>query len=201
MLTLGGTESVFATGPLLPFLAQAIESASQVASSSQPNDIDAERQTNDVDAGRQPKYDLVDPFDNEEEYLGVDDENMYDVTVPITITVIEQPDFPTIIEGEDNMDEAELMQHIQEEAEVADFDPLQYNIAHDPEKPDIRVGALFPDIVAFRKTIRHHVVIADFDFANVRTDQCKFINECADETCPWRIYISRLCDEPIIMVC
>jgi hypothetical protein len=35
------------------------------------------------------------------------------------------------------MDKAEVIQHIQEEAEVADLDPLQYNIAHDPENPDI----------------------------------------------------------------
>jgi hypothetical protein len=41
---------------------------------------------NDVDAADQSEYDLADPFDNKEEYVGVDDENMYDVTMPITIT-------------------------------------------------------------------------------------------------------------------
>ncbi|KAI5009560.1 hypothetical protein ZWY2020_011697 [Hordeum vulgare] len=125
------------------------DDARMLASSSQPNHVDVERQTNDVDGDQESEYSLADPFDNEEEYIGVDDENMYDVTVPITITT--QPEAPTIIdEGDDNMDEAVVMQHIQEEAEIADFDPLQYRIAHDPEKPDIRVGALFPDTVALR---------------------------------------------------
>lgn len=188
-------------GPLLPLLVQGIEcSTSQLASSSQPNHVDVERQTNDVDGDQESEYSLADPFDNEEEYIGVDDENMYDVTVPITITA--QPEAPTIIdEGDDNMDEAVVMQHIQEEAEIADFDPLQYRIAHDPEKPDIRVGALFPDIVAFRKAMRHHAVLADFEFANVRTDQSRFIANCAYDTCPWRIHASRLRDEKVIMVC
>lgn len=197
MLTTGGVSA----SPLLPLLVQGIEcSTSQLASSSQPNHVDVERQTNDVDGDQESEYSLADPFDNEEEYIGVDDENMYDVTVPITITA--QPEAPTIIdEGDDNMDEAVVMQHIQEEAEIADFDPLQYRIAHDPEKPDIRVGALFPDIVAFRKAIRHHAVLADFEFANVRTDQSRFIANCAYDTCPWRIHASRLRDEKVIMVC
>ena len=200
MLALGETECVVSAGSLLPLLVQGIEcSTSQIASSSQPNDVDVAHQMTDVDADRESEYDLADPFDNEEEYVGVDDENMYDVTVPITVT--EQPEVPTIIDGGDDMDEAEVMQHFQEEAEVADFDPLQYSIAHDPEKPDIRVGALFPDIVAFRKAIRHHAVISDFEFTNVRTDQSRFIADCAYETCPWRIHASRLRDENVIMVC
>lgn len=123
---------------------------------------------------------------------------MYDVTVPITIT--EQPEGPIIIEEDDNMDEAEVMQHINDESEVADLDPLEYSIAHDPDKPDIRVGALFPNIEAFRKAIRHHAVITYFEFTNVRTDQSRFIANCAYETCPWRIHASRLRDERVIMI-
>jgi hypothetical protein len=145
MLNLAGAESVV-NCPLLPLLAHGIEcSTSEVASSIKLNDADDEQQIDDVDANHQD--DLTDPFDNEEEYVGVDDENMYDVTMPITIT--EQPEVPTNIEGDDNMDKVEVMQHIQEEAEVVDLDPLQYNIAHYPENPNIRVGAMFPDIVAF----------------------------------------------------
>ncbi|KAI5002557.1 hypothetical protein ZWY2020_027207 [Hordeum vulgare] len=101
MLTMGGVS----VGPLLPLLVQGIEcSTSQLASSSQPNHVDVERQTNDVDGDQESEYYLANPFDNEE-YIGVDDENMYDVTVAITITT--QPEAPTIIdEGDDNMDEA-----------------------------------------------------------------------------------------------
>jgi hypothetical protein len=93
------------------------------------------------------------------------------------------------------------MKHVQEEKEVADFDPLQYKFAHDLENPDIRVGALFHDIVAFRKAIRQHAVLADFEFANVKTDKTRFIAKCAYEKCPWCIHASRLHGEPVIMVC
>ncbi|KAI4970336.1 hypothetical protein ZWY2020_001250 [Hordeum vulgare] len=73
MLTMGGVSA----GPLLPLLVQGIEcSTSQLASSSQPNHVDVERQTNDVDGDQESEYSLADPFDNEEEYIGVDDENM-----------------------------------------------------------------------------------------------------------------------------
>ena len=107
MLALGETECVVSASPLLPLLVQGIEcSTSQIASSSQPNDVDVAHQMTDVDADRESEYDLADPFDNEEEYVGVDDENMYDVTVPITVT--EQPEVPTIIDGGDDMDEAEV---------------------------------------------------------------------------------------------
>jgi hypothetical protein len=200
MLALGGAENVVSTCQFLPLLTQGIESsASQVASLCQPTEGDAERKMNDVAADDQSEYDLADPFDNEEEYVGADDENTYDVTMPITIT--EQPGVPTNIEECDNMDKAEVIQHIQEEAEVADIDPLQYNIAHDPKNPDIRVGALFPEIESFRKEIRHYAMIANFEFTNVRTDQSRCIAECAYETCQWPIHESKLCDEPVIMIC
>jgi hypothetical protein len=120
MLNLAGAESVV-TCPLLPLLAHGIEcSTSKVASSIKLNDADDEHKIDDVDADHQD--DLTDPFDNEEEYVGVDDENMYDITMHITIT--EQPEVPTNIEGDDNTDKVEVMQHIQEEAEVVDLDPL-----------------------------------------------------------------------------
>ncbi|KAI4990708.1 hypothetical protein ZWY2020_039079 [Hordeum vulgare] len=71
MLTMGGVSA----GPLL---VQGIEcSTSQLASSSEPNHVDVEHQTNDVDGDQESEYSLADPFDNEEEYIGVDDENIY----------------------------------------------------------------------------------------------------------------------------
>ena len=62
---------------------------------------------------------------------------------------------------------------------------------HDPENPKIVKGGLFPDIVAFRKAIRHHAVKTSFEFANMQTDQTRFIAKCKAEGCPWRIHASR----------
>jgi hypothetical protein len=53
----------------------------------QTKDVDASLQTNDVDANCLPGDEFeCDPFDNDEEYVGVDDENTYGLTVPITVT-------------------------------------------------------------------------------------------------------------------
>ena len=159
---------------------------SQVGSTSGPND-----------AVQQPENEEHDPFDNEEEYVGVDDENLYNVYSPINVVL---PSPENAGEGEDAMHEAEFVQQFEEDAEVADFDPLQYSVQHDPERPDIRVGALFPDIIAFRKAIRQHAVLEDFEFANGKTDRTRFIANCAWHTCPWRIHASRLRDETVIIV-
>ena len=40
------------------------------------------------------------------------------------------------------------------EAEVNDADPQEFNVIHDPEHPNIVKGALFRNIVTFRKAIR-----------------------------------------------
>ena len=62
---------------------------------------------------------------------------------------------------------------------------------HDPENPKIVKGGLFPDIVAFRKAIRHHAVKIGFEFIDLQTDQTRFIAKCKAEGCPWRIHASR----------
>jgi len=41
---------------------------------------------------------------------------------------------------------------------VNDADPQEVNVIHDPENPKIERGSKFPDIIAFRKAIRHYVV-------------------------------------------
>ena len=41
------------------------------------------------------------------------------------------------------------------EAEVDDADPLEVHVIHDPENPKIIKGAQYPDIITFRKSIRH----------------------------------------------
>ena len=61
-------------------------------------------------------------------------------------------------------------------------------------------GALFHDIVAFRKAMRHYVVITGFEFADVKTDKTRFIAKCKAEGCPWRIHASRIYDGKTIEV-
>ena len=60
------------------------------------------------------------------------------------------------------------------EAEINDADPLDVSIVNDPENHKNVVGGRWPDIVAFRKTIRHFAVTTDFEFADLVTDKTKF---------------------------
>jgi hypothetical protein len=51
------------------------------------------------------------------------------------------------------------------EAEVTDADPNEIRVLHDPENPRIEKGALFPDIITFRKAVRHYAVKTGFELA------------------------------------
>uniref|UniRef100_A0A8R7JZX2 Transposase MuDR plant domain-containing protein n=1 Tax=Triticum urartu TaxID=4572 RepID=A0A8R7JZX2_TRIUA len=73
-------------------------------------------------------------------------------------------------------------------------------MVHDIENPDIRVGALFPDIVTFRKAIRQRAILVGFKLAKIKTDKTRFIVECAHGPCPWRIHASTLQDGRTVMV-
>jgi len=59
---------------------------------------------------------------------------------------------------------------------------------------------LFPDIVTFRKAIRHYVVKKGFELAKMQTDKTRFIAHCAAKGCPWRIHASRIFYKKTIQV-
>ena len=64
------------------------------------------------------------------------------------------------------------------EAEVDDAAPPEVYVIHDPKNPKIVKGGLFPDIVAFRKAIRHYAVKKGFEFVGLQTDKTRFIAKC-----------------------
>ena len=86
------------------------------------------------------------------------------------------------------------------EAEVDDADPLEVHVIHDPENPKIIKGVQYPDIITFRKAIRHFAVKKGFEFAKLKTDKTRFIAQCKGEGCPWRIHASRIWDGKTIEV-
>jgi len=130
---------------------------------------------------------LPDPFDIEEEYVGVDDEHMYMPTPPAQPTQPTEPPQPAENEqNEGGVDNANA------EPEVNDADPEELHVLHDPTNPNIVKGALFSDIVAFRKAVRHYAIVKGFEFTDLKTDPTRFIAKCAHEGCPWRIHASRV---------
>ena len=131
-----------------------------------------------------------DIFDNEEEYVGVGDEEMY-------MPVPQPPDEHTQTAQAANTSPEPCANAAAEggvplEAEINDADPLDVSVVNDPENPKIVVGGRWPNIVAFRKAIRHFAVTTGFEFADLVTDKTKFRARCKTEGCPWRIHASRI---------
>lgn len=185
------------TRPTQPAPPPVVESAtSEVGSTSQPNMPHADQQ-------QELQNPSTDPFYYEEEYVGVDDEHLVGVSIPEP-TVVQAPattpdEKAEDEEAEDDMYISDIKHLIQQEEEVTDM-PIQYNVATDPYNADIKVGVLFPDIVTFRKAIRHHAVVKDFELAKVKTDPTRFIANCSYASCPWRIHASRLRDQQVVMI-
>ena len=74
-------------------------------------------------------------------------------------------------------------------------------VGFNPENPNIEVNALFPDVDAFRRALRHFAIKNEFEVSIVKSDKKRFIGKCKHPDCPWRIYASRLQDNKTFMVC
>lgn len=148
-------------------------------------------------AGEEADASEPDIFDNEEEYVGVNDEHLY-IAIPPA-----QPSQPAN-NVEPNINSADLGVAAKgvfpPEAEVNDADPEEVNVVNDPLNPKVHEGALFADIVTFRKAIRHYAIQRGFELSDVRTDKTRFIAKCAHKGCPWRIHASRIHDLRTIQV-
>ncbi|XP_078148514.1 uncharacterized protein LOC144543943 [Carex rostrata] len=131
-------------------------------------------------AGQPDHFDDPDP----DEYVGVNDEDIYC-----------------------HSDEAVHEEHIgpdlileNEEATIDDAVDNERVVAFDPENPKIAVGELFPNVDAFKKSLRHFAIKNEFEVCTVKSDKTRFIGKCKDSSCPWRIHASRLHDKKTFMV-
>ena len=146
-------------------------------------------------------------FDNDEEYVGVDDEGLH---MPVqaannaepcnnhTHTADDDDDYEHVVDQFDDVGAAEG--GVPLEAEVNDADPQEVHVIHDPENLKIEKEERFPDIVTFRKTVGYHAVLTGFEFANIITNKTRFIAMCKAEGCPWCIHASRIFDGKTIEV-
>ena len=117
--------------------------------------------------------------------MGVNDEDIYCQSDEVVHEEHIGPD--PILEGE--------------EATIDDSIDNERVIAFDPENPKIAVGELFPNVDAFRKSLRHFAIKNEFEVFTVKSDKTRFIGKCKDPSCPWRIHASRLQDKKTFMVC
>ncbi|KAL6661821.1 hypothetical protein ACP70R_001205 [Stipagrostis hirtigluma subsp. patula] len=61
--------------------------------------------------------------------------------------------------------------------------------------PCIDKGTLFPDAETFRKILRHHAIINDYQYAIDKSDLDRVRVHCADPDCQWRIHASKTRDK------
>uniref|UniRef100_K3ZMA5 Uncharacterized protein n=1 Tax=Setaria italica TaxID=4555 RepID=K3ZMA5_SETIT len=123
-------------------------------------------------------------FDNDEEYAGVDDEHLYMAGPSTQPSDNAQPD-------DGSTDPFADIGGIPHDAEVNDQDPQELHVLHDLENPNIAKGSQFPNIIAFRKAIRHYAVSVGFEFARLKIDKTRFIRGQDGFT---RLVLDRLCD-------
>lgn len=142
-------------------------------------------------------------FDNEEEYVGVDDEHFY-----MAGQSAHPADNAHAFDNDPTHDSTDArttnafddIGDIHHEEQVNDEDPQKIHVLHDPENPNIEVGVQLPNIVAFRKATKHHAVKVGFELARQKTDKTRFIAHCATKGCPWRIHASTIYDKKIVQV-
>jgi MuDR family transposase len=133
-------------------------------------------------------------IDNNDGYVGFNEEHMYSVDGEDSIIhngVIEESQ----IDSEPIMEE-----NIVEEPNIDDVVECVPNIVYDPENPKIEVNALFPDVNAFRNSLRHFAIKNEFEVSTVKSDKKRFIGKCKHSDCPWRIRASILQDNKTFKV-
>ncbi|XP_078153161.1 uncharacterized protein LOC144548368 [Carex rostrata] len=150
-----------------------------------------------------------DQSDNLDEYVGFNEESLYSSDIEGDLAhegANHAIDGVHIDPEEDNVDEeptveAEAIEdNVHEEPAVDDVVQCEPIIGFDPEKARIDVNALFPDVNAFRKALRHFAIKNEFEVHTLKSDKKRFIGRCKHPDCPWRIRASILQDNKTFMV-
>jgi MuDR family transposase len=87
------------------------------------------------------------------------------------------------------------------ETTINDIVQAEPTIAYDLENSKIEVGALFPDVHAFRMALRHFAIKNEFEIGTEKLDKKRFIGKYRHSSCHWRIHASILQDRKTFMVC
>ena len=108
-------------------------------------------------------------------------------------------------------DEFMYFSDVDDEVNVAqevnvDFDRIEPSSMHekefslDSENSKIEAGALFPDVYAFRKALRHFAIKNEFEVVTLKTDKKRFIGKCRNPSCPWRVHASVIRESNVFKV-
>jgi MuDR family transposase len=137
---------------------------------------------------------IIEHIDN---FVGFNEEHMYGSDGETDL--VHDSHINTIHEEQIGL-ECIIEEHVSHEETINDVADAEYTIAYDPNNPKIELNALFPDVDAFRKALRHYAIKNEFEFSTVKSDKKRFIGKCKHVDCPWKIRASRLQDNKTFMV-
>jgi hypothetical protein len=85
--------------------------------------------------------------------------------------------------------------------EVDDYLPGERTIVHDPNRPSMDLGTVYPNMKEIRLAVRQFAINKEFELRVVKTDPTRYIGGCKGaEDCPWHLVGRRQPDGCTIMV-
>ena len=85
---------------------------------------------------------------------------------------------------------------------VDDLVPLERMIIYDKDKPQIKLGSMFPSMNEFRLAVRQYAINEEFELATEKSCTTKFRGHCKakENGCPWQIIGNKKSGLPTITV-
>ena len=104
---------------------------------------------------------------------------------------------PTNLPGADNGEEVDTNGAA---IVVDDYLPGEIIVVHDPNRPRMALGTVYPNQQEFRLAVRQFAINEEFELDLEKTDPTRYIANCKAEDCPWHIVGRRQPDKKTIMV-
>ena len=83
---------------------------------------------------------------------------------------------------------------------VDDYLPGEIIVVHDPNRPRMALGTIYPNQQEFRLAVRQFAINEEFELDTVKTDKSRSIYGCKAEDCPWHLVGRMQPDRHTIMV-
>ena len=83
---------------------------------------------------------------------------------------------------------------------VDDYLPGEIIVVHDPNRPRMALGTVYPNQQEFRLAVRQFTINEEFELDTVKTDKSRSIYGCKAEDCPWHLVGRMEADRHTIMV-
>ena len=89
--------------------------------------------------------------------------------------------------------------------DVDDYLPGERTVVHDPNRPRMDLGTVYPNMKEFRLAMRQFAIRAEFELHIVKTDPTRYIADCKGEgcngeRCRWHLVGCRQPDGCTVMV-